>query len=120
MSDIAIVCGAGIVSGKEIMALELVTGLRERDYIIEVVTSSWGAGAVPKTGARCVATTYRAATDERNLPRDVCSRTNDPADAPVPSSSVLSTRDRIDVHGVQPSEKSRDAGGKVRGRAADN
>jgi glycosyltransferase involved in cell wall biosynthesis len=44
MANIAIVCGAGIVSGKEIMALELITGLREQGYAVDVVTSSWGSG----------------------------------------------------------------------------
>lgn len=44
MADVAIVCAAGIVSGKEIMALELITGLRARSYIVDVVTSSWGSG----------------------------------------------------------------------------
>jgi len=41
---IAIVCGAGIVSGKEIMALELAKGLRDRGCEVEVVTSYWGNG----------------------------------------------------------------------------
>src|SRR6266404_2032823 len=44
MANIAIVCGAGIVSGKEIMALELISGLREQGYVVDVVTSSWGSG----------------------------------------------------------------------------
>jgi glycosyltransferase involved in cell wall biosynthesis len=44
MNRVAIVCGAGIVSGKEIMTLELITGLRERGYVVDVVTSSWGSG----------------------------------------------------------------------------
>src|SRR6266404_5903098 len=43
MSDIAIVCGAGLVSGKEIMTLELITGVREQGYVVDVVTSSWGS-----------------------------------------------------------------------------
>lgn len=43
MADVAIVCGAGIVSGKEIMALELITGLREQGRVVDVLTSSWGS-----------------------------------------------------------------------------
>ena len=43
MSDIAIVSGAGIVSGKEIMVLKLITGGRAQGYVVDVVTSSWGA-----------------------------------------------------------------------------
>jgi glycosyltransferase involved in cell wall biosynthesis len=39
---IAIICGAGIVSGKEIMALELANGLRDEGRCVEVVTSAWG------------------------------------------------------------------------------
>src|SRR3954451_8362994 len=44
MADVALVCGAGIVSGKEIMALELITGLRDQNYVVDVATSSWGSG----------------------------------------------------------------------------
>ena len=44
MADVGIVCGAGIVSGKEIMALELMTGLHEQGEDVDVVTSSWGSG----------------------------------------------------------------------------
>ena len=44
MANVPIVCGAGIVPGKEIMALELITGSRERDYIVDVITNSWGSG----------------------------------------------------------------------------
>lgn len=44
MADIAIVCGAGIVSGKEIMALELGQGLREAGLAVHFVTSRWGSG----------------------------------------------------------------------------
>jgi len=40
----AIVCGAGIVSGKEIMALELGEGLRSRGRSVNYVTSLWGDG----------------------------------------------------------------------------
>jgi glycosyltransferase involved in cell wall biosynthesis len=42
MSKAAVICGAGLISGKEIMALELISGLRERGEIVDVVTSSWG------------------------------------------------------------------------------
>ena len=44
MLKVAIVCGAGIVSGKEIMALELAKGLRDKGCDVEVVTSFWGNG----------------------------------------------------------------------------
>jgi glycosyltransferase involved in cell wall biosynthesis len=40
----AIICGAGIVSGKEIMALELGEGLRAADRTVVYVTSLWGNG----------------------------------------------------------------------------
>jgi glycosyltransferase involved in cell wall biosynthesis len=41
---VAIICGAGIVSGKEIMALELGQGLRNRGMEVRYVTSCWGNG----------------------------------------------------------------------------
>ena len=41
---IAIICGAGMVSGKEIMALELGEGIRGRGIPIVYVTSRWGDG----------------------------------------------------------------------------
>jgi glycosyltransferase involved in cell wall biosynthesis len=44
MLKVAILCGAGIVSGKEIMALELAKGLRDKGCEVEVVTSYWGDG----------------------------------------------------------------------------
>jgi glycosyltransferase involved in cell wall biosynthesis len=44
MLKVAIVCGAGIVSGKEIMVLELAEGLRDKDCAVEMVTSFWGNG----------------------------------------------------------------------------
>ena len=44
MPRIAIVCGAGIVSGKEIMALELAKGLRAKGCAVDLVTSFWGNG----------------------------------------------------------------------------
>ncbi len=37
----AIVCGAGYVSGKEIMVLQLARGLQTRGVPIELITSSW-------------------------------------------------------------------------------
>jgi glycosyltransferase involved in cell wall biosynthesis len=42
MSDVAIVCGGGTISGKEIMVLELVGGLSEQGRNVDVITSSWG------------------------------------------------------------------------------
>lgn len=41
---VAIICGAGIVSGKEIMALELGEGLRAAGDDVVYVTSKWGNG----------------------------------------------------------------------------
>ena len=41
---IEIVCGAGIVSGKEIVSLLLARGLRDAGWNPEFVTSSWGDG----------------------------------------------------------------------------
>lgn len=43
-----IVCGAGYVSGKEIIALELARGMMERGCSIQVVTSFWNNGDFPK------------------------------------------------------------------------
>ncbi|MGD9657704.1 MAG: glycosyltransferase family 4 protein [Methylocystis sp.] len=40
----AIICGAGIVSGKEMMALELGDGLRAKGARVVYVTSLWGDG----------------------------------------------------------------------------
>lgn len=40
----AIICGAGYISGKEIMALELGEGLRARGCKVVYVTSKWGNG----------------------------------------------------------------------------
>ena len=45
MKRFAIICGAGIVSGKEIMVLELCGGLREQGHAVEVVTSFWSDGS---------------------------------------------------------------------------
>lgn len=42
--SVAVICGAGIVSGKEIMALELADGLRAKGDRIVYVTSLWGDG----------------------------------------------------------------------------
>ena len=41
---IQIVCGAGIVSGKEIVCLHLAHGLRDAGWNVEIITSSWGDG----------------------------------------------------------------------------
>lgn len=42
---VTIVCGAGMVSGKEIMALELGQGLKSQGHEISYVTTLWGDGA---------------------------------------------------------------------------
>jgi len=39
-----IICGAGILSGKEMMALELGKGLRDAGHAVSYVTSLWGDG----------------------------------------------------------------------------
>lgn len=41
---VAIICGAGIVSGKEIMALELGQGLRDAGVEVHFLTARWGNG----------------------------------------------------------------------------
>jgi glycosyltransferase involved in cell wall biosynthesis len=41
---VAIICGAGIISGKEIMALELGCGLRDAGTNVHFITSRWGSG----------------------------------------------------------------------------
>src|ERR1041384_5416768 len=48
MRRIGIVCGAGIVSGKEIMALQLGEGMKSRGYALDFVTSSWGSADFSK------------------------------------------------------------------------
>jgi glycosyltransferase involved in cell wall biosynthesis len=48
MPKVAIICGAGIVSGKEIMVLELAAGLREAGVELHIVTSRWGSGEFAK------------------------------------------------------------------------
>ena len=40
-----VVCGAGIVSGKEIVSLHLAHGLRATGWSVEFLTSRWGDGA---------------------------------------------------------------------------
>ena len=45
--DTLIICGAGIVSGKEIMALELGQGLSQRGRSVHVITSFWNNGDFP-------------------------------------------------------------------------
>jgi glycosyltransferase involved in cell wall biosynthesis len=48
MANVALVCSAGLVSGKEIMTLELLSGLHERGFSVDVVTSSWGSAEFRK------------------------------------------------------------------------
>jgi glycosyltransferase involved in cell wall biosynthesis len=48
MCEILIVCGAGIVSGKEIMALELGDGLVEGGRSVHFITSFWNNGDFPQ------------------------------------------------------------------------
>jgi glycosyltransferase involved in cell wall biosynthesis len=43
--NLSIICGAGMVSGKEIMALELGRGLRQKGHSVAFVSSLWGDGA---------------------------------------------------------------------------
>ena len=43
-ATVKIVCGAGYVSGKEIVSLSLACGLREAGWNVEFVTSQWGDG----------------------------------------------------------------------------
>ena len=43
-SNVGIVCGAGIFSGKEAIALELSKGFRKKGYAVEILTSFWGNG----------------------------------------------------------------------------
>jgi glycosyltransferase involved in cell wall biosynthesis len=44
MAKITIVCGAGIVSGKEVISIELAEGLRAAGEDVVFVTSEWGSG----------------------------------------------------------------------------
>jgi L-malate glycosyltransferase len=44
-ANVLIICGAGLVSGKEIMTLELARGLKSADLSIHVLTSIWGSPA---------------------------------------------------------------------------
>lgn len=44
VSSVVLVCGAGYVSGKEIMALELARGLVAKGHQVTFVTSSWSDG----------------------------------------------------------------------------
>ncbi len=53
MPDILIVCGAGIVSGKEIMALELGQGLSQRGQSVSFVVSFWTNGDFRDRLLRC-------------------------------------------------------------------
>ncbi len=43
MKRLAIVCGGGLVSGKEIMVLELAEALRKEGLQVHVLTSKWGS-----------------------------------------------------------------------------
>lgn len=43
MRRVGIVCGAGMVSGKEIMALELAAGLKQQGAQVECATAFWGS-----------------------------------------------------------------------------
>jgi len=47
MLETLIICGAGIVSGKEIMALELGEGLTQRGRSVHFITSFWNNGDFP-------------------------------------------------------------------------
>lgn len=47
MLDTLIICGAGIVSGKEIMSLELGEGLAQRGMSVHFITSFWNNGDFP-------------------------------------------------------------------------
>ena len=48
MLETLIICGAGMVSGKEIMALELGEGLIKRGRSVHFITSFWNNGDFPK------------------------------------------------------------------------
>ena len=56
---IAIVCGAGIVSGKEIMAIELGEGLRNAGVEVQFLTSRWGSGDFSRRTAALGFRTHR-------------------------------------------------------------
>jgi glycosyltransferase involved in cell wall biosynthesis len=56
---IGMVCAAGIVSGKEIMALELANGLREAGYEVSFVTSRWGSSDFVRRTEGMGCATYR-------------------------------------------------------------
>src|SRR5258708_21052615 len=53
MPEILIVCGAGIVSGKEIMALELGQGLAQRGQAVSFIVSFWTNGDFRDRLQRC-------------------------------------------------------------------
>src|SRR5882724_7565996 len=59
MVKVAIVCGAGIVSGKEVMALELGQGLRESGVEVYFITSRWGSGEFGRRTEAAGFPTYR-------------------------------------------------------------
>jgi glycosyltransferase involved in cell wall biosynthesis len=56
---VAIICGAGIVSGKEIMALELGRGLRDAGYEVSFITSGWGSSEFVRRSEAMECATYR-------------------------------------------------------------
>jgi glycosyltransferase involved in cell wall biosynthesis len=58
MPGILIICGAGIVSGKEIMALELGEGLAERGQSVSFITSFWNNGDFPHRLRGCGLAVY--------------------------------------------------------------
>jgi glycosyltransferase involved in cell wall biosynthesis len=58
-ANVAVICGAGIVSGKEIMALELGDGLRAKGARIVYVTSLWGDGDFSRRLSRRAIPFYR-------------------------------------------------------------
>jgi glycosyltransferase involved in cell wall biosynthesis len=53
MAEILIVCGAGIVSGKEIMALELGQGLAQRGQAVSFIVSFWTNGDFQERLQQC-------------------------------------------------------------------
>lgn len=59
ITRVAIVCGAGIVSGKEIMALELGQGVRDVGLQVEYLTSAWGNGDFGRRTAALGFATHR-------------------------------------------------------------
>jgi len=48
MLETLVICGAGVVSGKEVMALELGEGLTQRGRSVHFITSFWSNGDFPE------------------------------------------------------------------------